>query len=46
MKITDTHKVVLPTGDISGKAITSAFAEIMNLLIKDINQARSSERGS
>jgi len=34
MKITDTQKVVLPTGDTSGKATVSAFAEIMNLLIK------------
>ena len=34
MKITDTQKVVLPTGDTSGKATASAFAEIMNLLIK------------
>src|SRR5580700_5329074 len=34
MKISETQKVVLPTGDTSGKAIVSAFAEIMNLLIK------------
>jgi uncharacterized membrane protein YkgB len=34
MKNTDTHKVVLSTGDTSGKAITSAFAQIMNLLIR------------
>jgi uncharacterized membrane protein YphA (DoxX/SURF4 family) len=34
MKNTDTHEVVLPTGDIAGKATASAFAEIMNLLIK------------
>src|SRR3981081_2114858 len=34
MKHTDTHKVVLPTGDISGKATAPAFAQIMNLLIK------------
>ena len=34
MKISDTEKVVLPTGDTSGKASASAFAEIMNLLIK------------
>jgi len=34
MKNTDTQKVVLPTGDTSGKATASAFAEIMNLLIK------------
>src|ERR1700730_12453601 len=34
MKNTDTHKVVLPTGNTSGKATASAFAEIMNLLIK------------
>src|ERR1700758_3877974 len=34
MQNTDTHKVVLPTGDISGKATAPAFARIMNLLIK------------
>jgi hypothetical protein len=34
MKDTDTHKVVLPTGDISGKATTLAFAQVMNLLIR------------
>src|ERR1700756_3817546 len=34
MKNTDTHKVVLPTGDISGKHTTPAFAQIMNLFIK------------
>src|SRR6201981_3959094 len=34
MKNTDTHEVVLPTGDIAGKATASAFAEIMNLLIR------------
>src|ERR1700736_4899309 len=34
MKNTDTHKVVLPTGNISGKATAPAFAQIMNLLIK------------
>jgi uncharacterized membrane protein YkgB len=34
MKNTDTHKVVLRTGDTSGKAAVPAFAEIMNLLIK------------
>jgi uncharacterized membrane protein YkgB len=34
MKISDTEKVVLPTGDTSGKASASAFAEIMDLLIK------------
>src|SRR5580704_17675548 len=34
MKNTDTHKVVLPTGDTSGKAATPAFAQVMNLLIK------------
>src|ERR1700740_3042478 len=34
MKNTDTHKVALPTGDISGKATTPAFAQVMNLLIK------------
>ena len=33
MKNTDTHKVVLPTGDISGKT-APAFAQIMNPLIK------------
>jgi uncharacterized membrane protein YkgB len=33
MKITDSQKVVLPTGGVSGKATTSAFAQIMNLLI-------------
>src|SRR5215472_598997 len=34
MKNTDTHKVVLPTGDVSGKANAPAFTLIMNLLIK------------
>ena len=34
MKNTDTHKVVLPTGDTSGKAATAIFAEVMNLLIR------------
>src|SRR5215831_15043457 len=34
MKHTDTHKVVLSSGDTSGKATTSAFAQIMNLLIR------------
>src|SRR6201997_3867088 len=34
MQNTDTHKVVLPTGDISGKATAPAFARIMNLLIR------------
>src|ERR1700757_4223326 len=34
MKKTDTHKVVLPTGDTSGKAATPAFALLMNLLIR------------
>jgi uncharacterized membrane protein YkgB len=34
MKSTDTQKVVLPTGDTSGKVAVPAFAEIMNLLIK------------
>jgi uncharacterized membrane protein YkgB len=34
MKNTDTHKVVLPTGDTSGKAATSALAQVMNLLIR------------
>ena len=33
MKITDSQKVVLPTEGASGKATTSAFAQIMNLLI-------------
>jgi hypothetical protein len=34
MKDTVTHKVVLPTGDISGKAATPIFSEVMNLLIR------------
>ena len=34
MKNTGTHKVVLPTGDTSGKAATAIFAEVMNLLIR------------
>ena len=34
MQNTDTHKAVLPTADISGKATAPAFAQIMNLLIK------------
>jgi uncharacterized membrane protein YkgB len=34
MKNTDTHKVVLPTGEVSGKANSPAFDQIMNLLIK------------
>src|SRR5215831_16046025 len=34
MKNTDTHKVVLPSGDTSGKAATSALAQVMNLLIR------------
>ena len=33
MKITDSQKVVLPPEGASGKAIASAFAQIMNLLI-------------
>src|ERR1700722_14929209 len=33
MKITDSQKVVLPTEGVSGKTTTSAFAQIMNLLI-------------
>ena len=33
MKITDSQKVVLPTEGVSGKVTTSAFAQIMNLLI-------------
>ena len=38
MKNTDTHKVVLPTGDISGKATAPAFAQIMNLLINALTK--------
>ena len=34
MKTSDTHKVVLSTGEISGKAHVPAFDQIMNLLIK------------
>jgi hypothetical protein len=34
MKSTDTPKVVLPTESTSGKGAGSAFAETMNLLIK------------
>ena len=34
MKNTDTHKVVLPTGDTSGKAATAILAEAMNILVK------------
>jgi uncharacterized membrane protein YkgB len=34
MKNTESHKVVLPTGEISGKPNAPAFAQIMNLLIK------------
>ena len=34
MKSIDTHKVILPTGDTSGKATTPAFAQVMNLLIR------------
>ena len=34
MKNTDTHKVILTTEDIPGKANASAFAQIMNLLIR------------
>lgn len=34
MKNTNPHKIVLPTGDVSGKANASAFDQIMNLLIK------------
>ena len=34
MKNTGTDKVVLPTGDSSGKAATAIFAEVMNLLIR------------
>jgi len=34
MKNTDTYKVILPTGDTSGKATTPPFAQVMNLLIK------------
>ena len=34
MKNTESHKVVLHTGEISGKPNAPAFAQIMNLLIK------------
>ncbi|HYY26345.1 MAG TPA: DUF417 family protein [Chthoniobacterales bacterium] len=34
MKNTNPHKIVLPTGDVSGKANASAFDQIMNLLVK------------
>ena len=34
MKNIDTHKVILPTGAISGHANTPALEQIMNLLIK------------
>ena len=34
MKNTGTHKVVLSTGDTPGKATTSAFAQLMSLLIR------------
>jgi hypothetical protein len=34
MKSTDTHKVVLATGENSGNAATAIFAEVMNLLIR------------
>jgi uncharacterized membrane protein YkgB len=34
MKTSDTERVVLPTGDTSGKARASAFGEIMNPLIR------------
>jgi uncharacterized membrane protein YkgB len=34
MKNTDTHKVVLPPGDSPGRALTPAFDQIMNLLIR------------
>jgi uncharacterized membrane protein YkgB len=34
MKTSDTERVVLPTGDTSGKARASASGEIMNLLIR------------
>ena len=32
MKNIDTHKVILPTGDTSGKATTPAFAQVMNFV--------------
>src|ERR1700682_10851 len=38
MKNTVTHKVVLPTGDTSGKATAPAFAQIMNLLINALTK--------
>src|SRR5690349_16372959 len=38
MKNTDTQKVVLATGDTSGKAIAPAFAQIMDLLINAITK--------
>jgi uncharacterized membrane protein YkgB len=38
MKNTDTQKVVLPTGDTSGKATAPAFAQIMNLLINALTK--------
>jgi uncharacterized membrane protein YkgB len=34
MKSSDTHKVVLPTGETSGKAPPLSFSEIMYLLVK------------
>src|SRR6202040_546862 len=45
MKNTDTHKVVLPTGDISGKATAPAFAQIMNLLIKILTKLNLLKEG-
>ena len=38
MKNTDTPKVVLPTGDTSGKATAAAFAQVMNLLINALTK--------
>ena len=38
MKNTNTQKVVLPTGDTSGKATAPAFAQIMNLLINALTK--------
>jgi len=38
MKSTDTQKVVIPTGDTSGKATAPAFAQIMNLLINALTK--------
>jgi uncharacterized membrane protein YkgB/CheY-like chemotaxis protein len=38
MKNIDTHKVVLPAGDNSGKTNPPAFAQIMNLLIRILSK--------